>query len=377
MLRIFLSTSHLSTLFMALHAKKTRTQECKDILIVENAQIKKSLLKLIHETTSIHKWDEIHDFVSITSDNENTKPTLRKTLTRKLKTKPIAKQIYNSLYDVILKNKTKSFKEKLQTIFKNIPRSESVELNLLTQTFMNPILLEMFPKASVRYFEHGLGDYLHSENLKGKFICLFSEQYKKYLSEKKLKNDFIFPSASFEDFKNIGANLIQQNSILVPFKEKPACILIIMESVDMYNVKNNFWEEYLAKCVGHISNPTDHTFIIKPHPAQSHESIQITKSFFEKKNLKFKLLDSPELSGMSIEYLFPLWKENTKHVFALFSSSLFYLSVLYPEPHIIYHYSYEFMKKNIGNAPEQFKQHFLGLEELIEKVFSANCKKFS
>jgi hypothetical protein len=149
-----------------------------------------------------------------------------------------------------------------------------------------------------------------------------------------------------------------------------------MEAVEMYNVKRTFWQEYVAKCIQQINQPDKFIFLLKPHPVQSSESIKMTKLFFEKNNLRYKLLDYPLSSGMSIEVLFPLWKENVHHVFALFSSGVFYLSMLYPYPHITYHYSYDFMAEHISNAPEQYKKHFAGLKELIEKVFSLRCKKF-
>src|ERR1051326_303072 len=154
MLRIFLCTSHLSSLFMALHAKKTHKQTFKDVLLVESPKIKRSHLKLIHDTVYIHSWNEIHEFISIANDEENLKPSLRKTLTRKLKTKPVAKQIYSSLLASHLKKENAKVKTKLKSIFQS---SDEVELNLLTQTLMNPALMELFPKAKVNYFEHGLG----------------------------------------------------------------------------------------------------------------------------------------------------------------------------------------------------------------------------
>ena len=381
MLRIFLTSSHLSTMFMALYAEKTRQKDCRDILIVESAKIKESLLKLIHETNAIHKWDEIHDFVSVVNDAGDMKPSLRKTITRKLKTKPIAKQIYNALYQSHSKKEIEKSKERLQSLLKKHIHSSEVELNFLPQTFLNPVLSKLFPKAKINYFEHGLGDYLHTSIMNGNdFNCVFSEQLKKYLSSKKNNNNFVFPSATSSDFEKASKDVINNHPskeiILNSFKEKSSCVLILLESVEMYNVKKSFWTEYLEKCLGQIPNANQLTFLLKPHPAQSIESIEITKSFFEKKGLKYKMLENPSMAGMSVEVLFPLWKENIQHVFALFSSSLFYLSVLYPESHITYHYSYDFMAKHISNAPEQFKKHFLGLGEFIEKVFSSNCKQF-
>lgn len=375
MLRIFLSSSHLSTLFMALHAKKTHSPDCKDILIVESAKIKESLLKLIHGTNIIHTWNEIHDFVSIVKDTQDLKPSFRKTITRKLKTKPIAKQVYDALYAIHVKNERKKLKERLQSLFRNY-NSSHVELHLLSQTLMNPVLFELFPKAKVRYFEHGLGDYLYMQELthKGNFHCVFAEPYKKFLTEKKMNTHFIFPSAPPADFENasmeITKNLRLSDSTVSP------CVFILMEDVKMYYVKKNFWKDYMERCLSGISSPQQYTYLLKPHPAQPIGSIEITKSFFEKQGLKYKLLDEPALTGMSAEVLFAQWKNNIHHVFALFSSSVFYLSVLYPLPHITYHYSYDYMAKHLGNATEQAKKHFKGLEELIEKVFSGNCKKF-
>ncbi len=377
MLRIFLCTSHLSSLFMALYARKTSQANSKDILLIESPKIKKSHLNLIHETTSIHNWNQIHDFVSIASDEENLKPSLRKTLTRKLKTKPIAKQIYSSLLTSHLKRENEKLKVKLKNIFKN--SSDEIELHLLTQTTMNPVLTELFPKAKVNYFEHGLGDYHYiSEKTNSKFLCLFSEEFKKYLLSKKINSDFVSQSVLPHEFESASKSISNNLSAEIKniFQHNSPSVLILMESVEMYNVKQAFWTDYLEKCLEQIQNPEKYFYFIKPHPVQSIESIEITKNFFKKRKLKFILLQQPILTSTSIEVLFPLMKENISNVFALFSSSLFYLSKLYPEPHITYHYSYEFMKKHIGNAPEQYKQHFNGLEELIKEVFSKNCKEF-
>jgi hypothetical protein len=361
---------------MALHAKKTHKQTFKDVLLVESPKIKRSHLKLIHDTVYIHSWNEIHEFISIANDEENLKPSLRKTLTRKLKTKPVAKQIYSSLLASHLKKENAKVKTKLKSIFQS---SDEVELNLLTQTLMNPALMELFPKAKVNYFEHGLGDYHYiSEKTNSNFICLFSEEFKKYLLVKKINPDFISQSISSNEFEDTSISICNNFSEEVKniFQNNSPSVLILMESVEMYNVKQTFWTDYLEKCLAQIQNPEKYFYFVKPHPVQSIESIEITKSFFKKRKLKYSLLQQPALTSTSVEVLFPLMKKNTSHVFALFSSSLFYLSKLYPEQHITYHYSYEFMEKHISNAPEQYKQHFLGLEDLIKNVFSGNCKEF-
>ena len=385
MLRIFLSTSHLSALFMALHAKKTHSSSCTDILLIESPKMKQSLVNLIHDTSHIHKWNEIHDFALRVSDVQDMKPSFRKTFIRKLKTKPIAKQVYNILYSSHVKKESKKLQNQIHSLLqKHISSSRKVELNLLMETTLNPVLKNIFPEAKVRYFEHGLGDYLFVENPTHHhkdFYCVFSEQLKKYLDEKNIKNNFVFPVVSVADFENASREVIKNHPdsdlINTLSQDKYPSVLILMESVEIYNVKKTFWGEYMERCIAQISNPNEFIYLLKPHPTQSLESIEMTKSFFENKNLKYKLLDQPALTGMSAEVLFSAWKNNIHHVFALFSSSVFYLSALYPDPDITYHYSCEFMAKHISDAPEQYKKHFIRLKELIEKVFSANCQSFS
>ncbi len=383
MLRIFLSTSHLSTIFMAIHAKKTHKAGDKDVLIVESARIKESLLKLIHDTGVVHQWNEIHDFVTMVSDDQNMKPTLQKTLTRKLKSKPVAKQIYNALYDAHLKSERKKLRSRLEKIFQKYLAASDIELNLLTQTPLNPVLLDIFPKAKVNYFEHGLGDYLYVQKPlhKGDFHCVFHEPFKKLLSEKKLDTGFVLPSVSPADFEEASLTILdrhpEQQVIAGSFSSNKPSVLILMEAVEMYNVKKAFWTEYIEKCLKQIQNPKEHFYYLKPHPIQSKESIGITKDFFVRQGLEFKVLDHPVLVGMSSEVLFPLMKKNVRHVFALFSSSVFYTSVLYPSPATTFHCSYGFMEKNSKDAPDMYTEHFKGLKELVEKVFSYNCRKFS
>jgi hypothetical protein len=368
---------------MALHARKTHSPGYIDILLVEAPKMKASLLQLIHETYRIHPWNKIYDFTTPVSDSFNMKPTLRKTITRKLKTKPMLKQIYNLLYNFFIKRKNKKLRKQLELLLKKeMMNTSAVELNLLTQTTLNQVLFDMFPSAKVKYFEHGLGDYFYiQQKISGtdKFYCIFHEPFKRMLAEKRIKNDFVFPSASPEEFSKTSEEIIfrcfQKNNIHFTCEKSPS-VLILMEAVEMYNVKRTFWQEYVAKCIQQINQPDKFIFLLKPHPVQSSESIKMTKLFFEKNNLRYKLLDYPLSSGMSIEVLFPLWKENVHHVFALFSSGVFYLSMLYPYPHITYHYSYDFMAEHISNAPEQYKKHFAGLKEPIEKVFSLRCKKF-
>lgn len=382
MTRIFLATSHLSSLMMALYARRTAKPNSKDILLVESPRMKSSLLKLIHDTGNVHPWTKIHDFVTTVEDHKDMKPTLRKRLTRQLKSKPVIKQVYRALYQKFLAKEHIKRRKQLAYLLRDHVNDPEVSLFLLTQTTWNPILKELFPKAHINYCEHGLGDYLAPmlPEFKGDFYCLFPEAYRRLLAEKNLPYAFIHSLVRSEEFEEASRTIInthpQSSGIIHSLQLPSPSVLILMEAVEMYHVPKRFWADYLEKCISVIPDPHQYIFLLKPHPIQSKESIEMSKAWLELHNYNYRILDDPTLTGMSVEVLFPAIKEKIHHVFALFSSSVFYLSALYPASSITFHYSYSFMARHTSKAPDMYQRHFKGLEELIKKVFSENCKEF-
>ena len=102
MLRLFLTSTHTSSLFAALYAKETAVANTKDILILDAVKKKASLAELIKQSAIIYSWHQILDFSLPLSDSTNIKPSFSKKITRFLKTKPIIKNIYNFLLSLCL-----------------------------------------------------------------------------------------------------------------------------------------------------------------------------------------------------------------------------------------------------------------------------------
>ena len=383
MLRIFLTSSPLSTLFMTVYAKKTH-QNSTDILLIDSVKKKESLLKSIHDTASFHQWDHVYNFSETIDDDTNLNPTILKKLTREFKTKPIVQNIYNILYKIYLGRTTKTQTDKLNNTIKE--RSEnfsSVELNLLTETMLNSALHDIFPNAKVNYFEHGVSDYFFATKKElhpGNFYCIFHEQLKLFLQKRGQPNDYVFPFFDGEEFEKISEHILgkqEETSIVKNIGEQNdrLALILLIDAERGYNVPKHFWKEFMDKCLAQIADPQSFTFIIKPHPFQSEEVIQIVKTYFTQKGLKFHLLDHSIFINMSVEVIVSLWKDKLSHVFSSFSSALFYLSMLYPFQNIQYYYSYEFMLPYLNNADKQYRDLYLHHRELIEEVFSVKCKQ--
>src|ERR1700756_5537997 len=107
MVRIFVSPSHLCTLYMILYARKTHKEGYKDILILDSPPKKASHKKLIIDTQKIYDWHIIIDLSITLPDDSEFTANARKKITRKLKDKPVVKPIYDFLLKRHFKKKQK------------------------------------------------------------------------------------------------------------------------------------------------------------------------------------------------------------------------------------------------------------------------------
>ena len=262
--------------------------------------------------------------------------------------------------------------------------TDNVELNLMTKTGLNQSLLEMFPQATLNYFEHGMGDYyyiLEPDLSKGNFYCVFAEGFKKQLNNKHIPHEFVYPLLGDTDFSAIANRIIDTHpkgaEIRKTFSVPDKTVVILMESVEIYNVPDNFWTDYIDLCLSKIDAPKEYHFLIKPHHLQSFNAIEITRRYFEKLGLKATFTDNDYAISFSAEVLFCLWKQNARYVFSLFSSSIYYVSKLYADERITYYYGYDFFKNYLHNSPPQFIKIFKGIESVIKEVLSENCKKMA
>jgi hypothetical protein len=381
MLRIFVTSSHISVLLQLIYARNTKKPGDIDILLIDYPGLKKSLIDLILESGEIYKWDKQYSFAAPFPDETNIKPGFKKSLTRKLKTKPVIKQAYDFLLKRHAKKRIEKEIETYKNLFSEYTVSE-VELNMMTKTGLNESLIQLYPRARINYFEHGMGDYYYIEKTKipkGDFYCVFADTFAAYLRKKGTDSSFVHSIPGIEAFKAVADQAITLNDKLnLPVNisaQKEKLVFILMESVEVYQVPDTYWSDYIDLCISRIKNPSDHTFVVKPHHLQSFNAIDITRRHFEKLGITAIFIDETHSMNLSAEVLFGLIYKRTDYVFSLFSSSIYYLSKLYPEKYISYYYGYDFFKNYLGQSPMQFIEIFNGIEEVVKEVLSVNCKE--
>lgn len=74
-------------------------------------------------------------------------------------------------------------KELLLQLNPYLTKDTQISLYMLTQTYLNRPLMQLFPSASINYIEHGMGDYyyiLDPKTPKGNFYCLFQKDIKNF-----------------------------------------------------------------------------------------------------------------------------------------------------------------------------------------------------
>ncbi|MFN6039742.1 MAG: hypothetical protein ACK452_14825, partial [Bacteroidota bacterium] len=88
MIRVFLTSSHLSAVAAAMIARQYSAREDKNYLLIDHYGKKKSLVNSILDTKKIFPWDEIVDFSYHLEDTKDLNPGWKKRVTRKFKTLP-------------------------------------------------------------------------------------------------------------------------------------------------------------------------------------------------------------------------------------------------------------------------------------------------
>ena len=380
-LRIFLTSSQLSTAFYSAYAQKTKDENLYyDVLVIDRTPKKVSLVKNILERAAIfHSWNEVLDLSIALEDSQSTRPSFKKRMTRKFKSLPIIKGFYDSLLKRYLKKQKSEYKFLFQEKIKVQAEFQKVSLHVLTQTILNETLFEIYPNAEVHYFEHGTGDYFYvlKPDLKlNQFHCFFTEAFSNYLKSLSIgiplssyleKTDFekIF-TLDFQDPLCHDLNLKISNT-------KLDVHLILLDAFEIYHPPVKFWTDYLDRIVSQTSSLNNILFVLKPHPNQSKESIAISVNYFKERELQFLLFEGAELSQLSVETFFVSHQAKIKSVYSTFSSALFYLSHFYSDKTKFY-MLYDFASSYINSAPKQYKEIFKGLRPLIDEVFDPNRK---
>lgn len=368
---------------MILYARSTRREGHKDILLLDWPAKAKSLIDLLKGTQRIYDWHSIIDLSTQLDDSTQFTVSTTKSLTRKLKEKPGFKQVYDFLYQRHSKKQTRQHARRIAEGVAGL--GEVTEINMLTGTGVNDALLGLFPKARVNYFEHGIGDYHYIPDITPKgfqFHCVFANEFKKFLVEKGIDHSYVRPLEGAENFPAIAKEVMDtdpaREEIIQKTKVSGKIIVILLEAVQVYEVPDQYYIDYIDLCMKHVERPEEYTFVLKPHPRQTPRSMDDQKKRLEEHyKVKTLLLNDRLLASYSAEVLFSLWKDQVHAVFSTFTSAVFYNSVLYGNDITRFYYSYEFFTHYQDNAPPQFKTLYKELKDLINNVLSYRCISMS
>lgn len=377
-LRIFLTTSHISSVFMTLHAAATHQPDDVDILLVDAGARRRAVIDAIRSTARLHPWALVHNCSIVLADDHRSEPTLRKRLTRRWKEAPVLRPIYRALLRVHIVRQQHRHVRMLRSLLGPYGFDhDRVELHLHAQNQLEAPLRALFPTAQPVFFEHGLGDYhylLEHGRMRGPFVALFADRFTAYLHRQGKLDQEVRPIAIPADISSPMLRLLNDLEVpRTPLPDDRRFVLVLLEAVDMYMVPQAFWGAYIDHIISTLPGSERFHFLLKPHPAASATSLAATVHRCSELGLSFTLLDDPRHMGIAAEVLFAAYADRTDHVFCLFSSACFYLSQLYRSPHITFHYSTTWMEQWTGKAPPMYKRHFAALKPLIEQVFAERC----
>jgi len=377
MVRIFVTSNPISTILMSVYAKRTGSADARDILCIDHYVKKKALIELINESATLHNWNRILDFSTHVENDFNLKPTFREKMMRRIKFLPLIRTFYAIMLKRHLGKKAVflagKIKNKLAENDIVIKEGEPVELYELTQTELNAGMEYLFDKAPVYYMEHGTVDYIYvvQKPRKSGYICIFKDNYEAYLA----KRNISFPlyqclnQAEFTNGFMVSAPGLRKGLEQISATSSKRYILFLMDALEKFNPDPNFWTDYIDRCLKEVPDSKAYTFLIKPHPTQSNEVVELTQAYFKKCGLDFIMLNKPEYANLSVETIYVNYQDRIDYVFSTFSAAIFYLSFFYGERAKFY-YSYHFVGRYIKNAPPQYRHSYEELRELIDEVFT-------
>jgi len=96
-LRIFLSSSGLSTLYLSIYARQSAKGGETDLFFIDALSLKPSQRDLMLQAVAHHSYEQIYDLSRPMGETVTMVPSRRKQLTRQLKTKVGFKQVYHFL----------------------------------------------------------------------------------------------------------------------------------------------------------------------------------------------------------------------------------------------------------------------------------------
>ncbi len=381
MVRVFISTSHISSVYMTLYARATHLPEHKDVLLVDVGTRRQEVIRLIEEVSTFHDWSLFRSFSAEAPEGHRYEPGLRKRLTRRWKGLPLVRDLYNLLLDLFQSGRNARYRSALVELLAPLASpKDTLQVHAHTETYLRIPMLQAFPNSTCDFFEHGQGDYIHvldGHLPLGRLHALFAAPYRRFLEQRGWSSEWVIDLQGSAGFAELSERLLVRHGVgPVDHMVTGPVVLILLEALDMYHVSEAFWGAYIDHVVSYLGSPYDYHFILKPHPSQSAHSLKLTEERCGELGLNYTLLNTARQSSMAVEVDFARWAARTHHVFCLVSTGCFYLSQLYRAPHIHYHYSTSFMEKWIRSAPPQFRQLFEKMKPLISEVLSERCQPY-
>lgn len=381
--RLFLSVSHISSVYMTDHARATSRPGDRDIFLVDIGTRRPEVVRLMMEAAAGHRWALLHDLSTHAGTAHSFRPSLRKRITRKWKEAAPVRGLYRLMLRRWEERRDERSAAQLKELLApHVPPGVVPEVFAHIQSLLHGPVQRLFPSAVFSYFEHGLGDYhyiVEKGRMGGPFHALFAEGFQRFLQRRHIGTAGLLPLSIGERFPTLAAGLLAPHITEMADGRIPAdrpLVLILLEAVDMYQVPEEFWGAYIDHVLATLDRPERFHFLLKPHPSASPLSLALTEEHCRSRGLSCSLLDAPLQASIAAEVLFARWADRTEHVFCLFSSACFYLARLFPTPRTRYHYSITFMERWTGNAPPMYKRHFEALKPLIEEVFAERCEPY-
>lgn len=379
--RVFVTTSHISCVLMCIHARHTAQPGDRDILLVDTGERQGPMLRIIEEAASLHAWALYRNFSDEPPSGITYKPSLWKRTMRRMKELPVARAFYRVALRAFERRRDARYGRLLADLLRPfLAQGEQLVIHGHTQTHLNQLLAAQHPEAPCVFFEHGIGDYIfivEGGRLRGPMIALFADRFSAYLRRHGIDDKGISPLPMPIPFPDVARQLLERHPDAASPDPTAAIgkplVLVLLESVEVYEVPRRFWAAYIDHVLSALDDPHRYHFLLKPHPRASAEALRCTEDHYRALGLSFSLLDEPWQKNMAIEVLFARWADRTEHVFCLFSSACFYLSQLYMAPGIAYHSSIDFMDAFIGNAPPLFRRQLEAVKPLVKEVFSERC----
>lgn len=367
--RLFLTTSPLNTFLVTGYARQTKRAGDRDVLVLDYLKQKPSIVRQIKTLSSLHLFDEVHDFTLPLEDSGTTRPGLVKKMTRFLKKRPGFKQVYDFLYYFRLKKDHRKFRRMLTAAGIDAGQSP-VELYLQPLLRFNEPLKQMFPSAELHYFEHGIGDYVDilEEQPGGWFHCVFSDGYKAYLHEKGITRFTVEPAGNPMAGKDAGrlTELFPQLNQLKELNDE--LVLLITQPVEDFAIPNTFWPYFLDLVLAKLDAPEKFTFLIKIHQRQNASGIQTIIDHLTGRGLRIHLIDDPEVNNVCLEVMYGVIKDRVSYVVSPYSSAVFYLSEMYDQGPCRFYYSFESLKQFDQLTPVQYRRRWEEIQRLTGQL---------